>query len=103
MKLQEVLVGQWKTSKLNKSASEIQKDVKKIKNTQSLDDWIKKNPITGVKKANKGVKSLMSRVDALRVLFGEKKADQIIRNLEVDSWDMKLSDAMLKVLGIPSK
>ncbi len=34
----------------------------------------------------KGQKSIMSRYDALVILFGQKNADKAMRNLEVASW-----------------
>jgi len=50
-----------------------------------LDIWIKDNPQIDAA----GRIYLMSRYDALISTFGQKKADWIMRNLEVKSWTCK--------------
>lgn len=54
-----------------------------MKNFKELDAWIKENPKTDAKS---GLVYLMSRYDALVHHFGQKKADGIMRSLEVASW-----------------
>jgi len=58
-----------------------------IKTFSDLDTWIKKNPEKITKGPYKGEVSLMSRYSALKILFGENKADSIMNNLMVKSWD----------------
>tara|TARA_R100001244_G_C5077466_1_gene113003 strand:+ start:292 stop:483 length:192 start_codon:yes stop_codon:yes gene_type:complete len=55
-----------------------------IKTLSGLDKWIKKNP----KKGAKGDIYFMSRYGALKFIFGEDKADSIMNNLMVKSWDL---------------
>lgn len=57
--------------------------MKKPSNLKQLDAWIAKNP-----QQDKGGPYMMSRYQALKKLFGEKRADQIMRDLEVASWDL---------------
>jgi hypothetical protein len=59
-----------------------------IKTLSDLDRWIKKHPKKIIKGPYKGEISLMSRYSALKFLFGENKADSIMHNLMVKSWDL---------------
>ena len=59
-----------------------------IKTLSDLDKWIKNHPEKITKGPHKGEISLMSRYRALKFLFGENKADSIMHNLMVKSWDL---------------
>jgi len=59
-----------------------------IKTLSDLDMWIKKHPKKITKGPYKGTVSLMSRYSALKFLFGESRADSIMNNLMVKSWDL---------------
>jgi len=59
-----------------------------IKTLSNLDTWIKKHPKKETKGSHKGDTYLMSRYSALKFLFGENKADSIMHNLMVKSWDL---------------
>jgi hypothetical protein len=54
----------------------------KPKNLKELDAWIAANP--------RKDHSLMSRYQALKHIYGERQADQIMRKLEVNSWDLRI-------------
>ena len=58
-----------------------------IKTLSDLDKWVKNHPKKITKGPYKGKISLMSRYGALKFLFGENKADSIMHNLMVKSWD----------------
>lgn len=55
-----------------------------VKTMQDLDLYIQNNL-----KIGKYGPYLMSRFEALIELFGRDKASQIMRNLEVNSWNLK--------------
>jgi len=59
-----------------------------MKSFSDLDKWIKKHPKKFTKGPHKGDVYLMSRYDALKILFGENKADSIMHLLMVKSWDL---------------
>ncbi len=53
-----------------------------LKTLDGLDRWIAQNPQTD----RFGRKYLESRYGALKMLYGERKADALMRELEVASW-----------------
>jgi len=59
-----------------------------IKTLSDLDKWVKNHPKKITKGPYKRKISLMSRYGALKILFGEDKADSIMHNLMVESWDL---------------
>lgn len=59
-----------------------------IKTLADLDKWIENHPKKITTGPYKGEVSLVSRYSALKILFGENKADSIMHNLMVKSWDL---------------
>jgi hypothetical protein len=76
------------------SKSELKKALKTIKNMDDLDIWRMNHPLIepelnqfGDLNPSAGENYVMSRYDALVLIYGEKQADKMMRELEVRSWD----------------
>lgn len=88
------------SAKVKKLAEGNKLTAQDIKNTLDLDVWVRQNPQkvqyngpdapfwdTKLKRGDYYTQ-YMSHYDALTKLFGERKADEIMRNLEVASWKL---------------